>query len=221
VLLPGVLSTDPTGAAMTCDVSCPPLPSSSLSSTDATSADAPSTDAPAPHAPPVVDPIDVRSLTARVLTRPTEKPAAAPLPPSVSTTSLVRAVALWEGVTLSPHAERGVAFLQNGKEIGRVQPDGCVVVPLPEAIQRDLLRVTGNRLYTAGPGAVRVRMDTPDHVRCAAFLLHLSLLYRSIVTCRRLSTLVALSADVDRLQLPATVRRHYMHALARKTDAFA
>lgn len=196
---------------MTCDVSCPPLPSSSLTSTDV----------PSTHAPPVVDSIDVRSLTARVLTRPTAEPAAATLPPSVSTTSLVRAVALWEDVTLSPHAERAVTFLQNGKEIGRVQPDGCVVVPLPDAIHRDLLGVTGNRLYTAGPGAIRVRMETPDHLRCAAFLLHLSLLYRSIVTCRRLSMLVALSADVDRLQLPAIVRRHFMYALARKTDAFA
>ena len=211
---------------MTCDVSCPPLPSSSLPSTDAASTDAASTDAastgaPSTHASPVVAPIDVRSLTARALTRPTEEPAVAPLPPSVSTTSLVRAVALWEDVTLCPHAERGVTFLRNRKEIGRVQPDGCVVVPFPDAIPRDLLGISGDRLFATGPGAVTVRMETPAHLRCAAFLLHLSLLYRSIVTCRRLSTLVALSADVDRLQLPATVRRHYMHALARKADAFA
>lgn len=193
---------------MTCDVSCP-APSTMLEPTSAATA------ATAPLA------INLHALTADTLLAPAQ-PGASFLPPSVSTTSLVQAVAQWEGVRLSPNARRAVVFMLDDGEVGAVRPDGSVSIPFPEPI-RDTLMQTGtdaSRRFGGTLLSITVEMRTPADVRCAAFLLHLSYFYRTIIASRSVRGLAARRAELVQLDLPAPLRAHYLHALEHKAAAF-
>lgn len=205
---PGVFTTDLRGAAMTCDVSCL-SPSTMLE---------PASAATAATAPPA---INLHALTADVLVA-SAQPEAAFLPPSVSTTSLVQAVAQWDGVRLSPNARRAVVFMLDDGEVGSVRPNGSVSIPFPEPI-RDTLMQTGtdaSRRFDGTQLSITIEMRTPADVRCAAFLLHLSHFYRTIIASRSIQGLAALRAELVQMDLPAPLRAHYLHAMEHKAAAF-
>lgn len=201
---------------MTCDVSCP----------------APSTvesDAVATATQPALDShIHLRMLTAdfRALTSdalaPEETPDAPVLPPSVSTTTLVHAVSQWENVRLAPKAREAVMFLLGEQEIGAVRPGGSVTVPLPTPICQTLMASSSDasRRFQMSNLTLTIEMRTSADVRCAAFLLHLSHLYRAIIASRSLRTLAALQAELSQLHLPAPLLAHYDHAMEHKAAAF-
>jgi hypothetical protein len=172
--------------------------------------------------------LDVRTLTAefRALTSdalaPDEAPDAAVLPPSVSTTTLVHAVSQWENVRLAPKARQAVMFLLGEQEIGAVRPGGSVTVPLPTPICQTLMNggSDASRRFQMSNLNLQIEMRTSADVRCAAFLLHLSHLYRAIIASRSLCTLAALQAELSQLHLPAPLLAHYDHAMEHKAAAF-
>ena len=152
-----------------------------------------------------------------------DAPDAAVLPPSVSTTALVQAVSQWDNVRLAPKAQQAVMFLLGEQEIGSVRPDGSVTVPFPAPICQTLMQ-TGSGApsrFQMSNLNLQIEMRTSADVRCAAFLLHLSHLYRAIIASRSLGRLAALQAEISQLHLPAPLLAHYHHAMEHKADAFA
>jgi hypothetical protein len=164
---------------------------------------------------------EFRTLTSDALT-PNEAPTATVLPPSVSTTTLVHAVSQWENVRLAPKSRQAVMFLLDDQEIGAVRPGGSVTVPLPTPMCQTLMNTStdASRRFQMSNLVLAVEMHTAADVRCAAFLLHLSHLYRSIIASRSLRTLAALQAEILQLHLPAPLLAHFDHALEHKAAAF-
>lgn len=194
---------------MTCDVSCSPSELSTDSSFAPVSATSFAGD-------------DQRLLTAAALLAPGDRDPLALVPPSVSTRTLVRAVAAWDAVSLSPHEHSAVVFLRDGKEIGFLKPSGLLSVPLPESIRSVLLGMPTSIPITDGAdGAIDLLMETPADVRCGAFLLRLSHVYRSVIACRSRRVLAALRTDIDVLDLPTPLADLYVDLLRRRATTFA
>ncbi|PEN12582.1 hypothetical protein CRI94_13770 [Longibacter salinarum] len=166
--------------------------------------------------------IDSRTLTANVLLAPGDREPLAIVPPSVATTALVQAVAAWDDVTLAPYENSAVVFERQSKEIGHIQPNGFLSVPLPMSVRDALVDVATSIPYSSDPsGIITLHMETAADVRCGAFFLRLSYLYRSIIACRTPRHLAALRADVAALELPPRLHEMYEIALDRRAATFA
>jgi hypothetical protein len=129
-------------------------------------------------------------------------------------------VTSWPGVSMAPHQFDAVEFQLDGTEFGHLHRDGRMDVPFVRRIRNALVEGRDADVHPWVPdsGWVTFSVASGHDVDHALYLLHLSYLYRTIVSVRdgAVATLETARGEVEALQLTGRLSDAFEDLLARR-----